>query len=288
MFLGYNTNGLSGVDVVQAIDLLRSIGYQGIAITLDRGLLNPYDVGFGEEFERTAALLKQHGMRCVIETGARLLLDPHVKHEPTLVTADPDGRARRVDFLCRAIDAAAILGADCVSLWSGIVRDGVTDQAAMDRLTSGLAQVLEFAERRNVAIGFEPEPGMLIDTLGRYSDLLNELDSRRVDTKRLRLTIDIGHLHCQGELPIAVKIREWSDRLVNVHIEDMRAGVHEHLMFGEGEVGFPPVLAALAEVGYAGLVNVELTRHANIGAAAAKQAFDFLQQLVAKSPASKV
>jgi hypothetical protein len=28
-------------------------------------------------------------------------------------------------------------------------------------------------------------------------------------------------------------IREWKDRLWNVHLEDMKAGVHDHLMFGE-------------------------------------------------------
>jgi L-ribulose-5-phosphate 3-epimerase len=268
MLLGYNTNGLSGVDAIQAIELVQSIGYQGIAITLDRGLLNPYDAGFGEELDRTAALLKHYRMPCVIETGARFLLDPQVKHEPTLVTADPTGRARRVDFLCRAIDAAVALGADCVSLWSGIVRDVASDEVAMDRLASGLAQVSEHADQHKVNIGFEPEPGMFIDTLDRYRDLVDELNSRGVDTKRLQLTIDVGHLHYQGEVPIANKLREWADRLVNVHIEDMRAGVHEHLMFGEGQIDFPPVLAALAEVGYAGLVNVELTRHAHMGAAA--------------------
>jgi L-ribulose-5-phosphate 3-epimerase len=281
MLLGYNTNGLSDVDIVQAIELLRSIGYQSIAITLDHGVLNPYGDGFGEELERTAALLKQHGMRCVIETGARFLLEPQVKHEPTLVTADPAGRACRVDFLCRAIDAAATLDADCVSLWSGMMRDGATNEIAIDRLASGLAQVLEHADRRNVNIGFEPEPDMFIDTLDRYRALLDELTLRRVNTTRLQLTIDIGHLHCQGELPIADKIREWAERLVNVHIEDMQAGAHEHLMFGEGEIDFPPVLAALAEVGYAGAVNVELTRHTHMGTAAAKQAYEFLNSLVA-------
>jgi L-ribulose-5-phosphate 3-epimerase len=30
----------------------------------------------------------------------------------------------------------------------------------------------------------------------------------------------------------------------------MRRGVHEHLMFGEGEIDFPPILQALAEIGY--------------------------------------
>jgi L-ribulose-5-phosphate 3-epimerase len=288
MLLGYNTNGLSDIGFVQAIELIRSTGYLGIAITLDHGLLDPYHARFDEELERTAALLKQHGMRCVIETGARFLLNPQVKHEPTLVSADPAGRARRVEFLCRAIDAAATLDAECVSLWSGTVRDESSNEIAMDRLTSGLAQVLEYAEQHDVNIGFEPEPGMFIDTLDRFRDLVDELNLRRVDTKRLQLTLDIGHLHCQGELPIGDKIREWADRLVNVHIEDMRAGVHEHLMFGEGEIDFPTVLATLANVGYAGLVNVELTRHAQVGAAAAQQAYDFLQPLVARPPASKL
>ena len=68
-------------------------------------------------------------------------------------------------------------------------------------------------------------------------------------------------------------IRRWAPRLVNVHIEDMRAGRHEHLMFGEGEIDFPPVLRALAEVGYTGGVYVELSRHSHEGPTAARRAF---------------
>ena len=37
--------------------------------------------------------------------------------------------------------------------------------------------------------------------------------------------------------------------LVHVQIEDMRRGVHEHLEFGEGEIDFAPVLAALTATG---------------------------------------
>ena len=57
----------------------------------------------------------------------------------------------------------------------------------------------------------------------------------------------------------------------------MRAGRHEHLMFGEGEIDFPPVLRTLAEVGYTGGVYVELSRHSHEGPAAARRAFEFLQ-----------
>ena len=57
-----------------------------------------------------------------------------------------------------------------------------------------------------MTLAFEPEPGMLIDTVDRYDELLDRLANKGIDASRLGLTIDIGHLHCQGELPIAEKI----------------------------------------------------------------------------------
>ncbi|MEX0614060.1 MAG: TIM barrel protein, partial [Pirellulales bacterium] len=189
--------------MLDAIALLSEIGYRGVAITLDHGALNPYDQRIDSQLDSVAELLATHRMACVIETGARFLLDPRTKHEPTLVTANPDGRRRRIDFLCRAIDIASRLNAGCVSLWSGVVHDGAGEREAMSRLVAGLTDVLAYAERNDVALAFEPEPGMLIDKLTRYDDLIAELATRRIETALLRLTIDIGHLHCQGEVPIA-------------------------------------------------------------------------------------
>jgi L-ribulose-5-phosphate 3-epimerase len=280
MLLGYNTNGLATGDLIASIDSLRRIGYRAIAITLDHHALNPYDAEIEKQIERVAEALAQHRMRCVIETGARFLLDTHTKHEPTLVSADAAGRVRRIDFLRRAIDIAAKLNADCVSFWSGAVRDEVDDRQAFARLIAGLMDVVEYAAETRVALAFEPEPDMFIDTMGRFDELLNELSDRQIDKTQLRLTLDIGHLHCQGELPIGEKILAWRDHLANVHIEDMRAGVHEHLMFGEGEIDFRPVLAALAQIGYDGVVGVELSRHAHLGPQAARRAYNFLRPLL--------
>ena len=203
MLLGYNTNGLAHHDLLDAMMLLAEIGYRGVAITLDHGTLNPFDERCDDQLEQVTETLEKHNLRCVIETGARFLLDPRAKHEPTLVSSDPAGRTRRVDFLCKAIEIAACLNADCVSLWSGIVRDGAGERESFSRLVGGLADVLDHAERKNVVLAFEPEPGMLVDTLARYDDLLDELSVQRIDASRLRLTIDIGHLHCQREGPIA-------------------------------------------------------------------------------------
>jgi sugar phosphate isomerase/epimerase len=275
MHLGYNTNGLAHHSLPAAIELLAGLGYRSVAITLDHACLNPYDEHFQQELRETGELLVRHSMRSVIETGARFLLDPREKHEPTLVTADETGRLRRIDFLKRAIDAAAALRSDCVSLWSGVVRHSAGRDQAMSDLVAGLRRVVEYGERRDVTLGFEPEPGMLVDTMASYEELLD-----KVQSPQLKLTLDVGHLHCLGETPIADVIRRWGDRIVNVHIEDMRAGVHEHLMFGEGEMDFPPIIAALAEVGYDGGVHVELSRHSHDGPRAAAKAFAFLSRLM--------
>jgi sugar phosphate isomerase/epimerase len=286
MIIAYNTNGLANHDLTEGIRLLAEIGYRGVAITLDHGALNPYSDRTLAQLTDVAELLTRQKLRCVIETGGRFLLDPHIKHEPTLVSADADGRARRMEFLRRAIDIAAQLNGECVSLWSGVLHDGAGQHEAFRRLVEGLTKVIDYADSKGVTLAFEPEPGMLVDTLARYADLLEELAKKRIDSSRLRLTIDVGHLHCLAELPIADKIRQWADRLANVHIEDMRQGVHEHLMFGEGEIEFPPVFAALAEIRYSGLVSVELSRHSHEAPTAARRAYNYLRPLIDAPPHS--
>jgi sugar phosphate isomerase/epimerase len=275
MLLGYNTNGMAHHDLLEAVDLLADLGYRSVAITIDHGVLPPGGAHTGRQVERLRGRLAEYGMRSVIETGARFLLDPRRKHEPTLVSGEPSERARRVEFYRHAIDRARDLGSDCVSLWSGGLGDGVSEDEGMDRLVDGLERVLEYAGQRSVAIGFEPEPGMLIDSTAGYERMLG-----RIDSPWLRLTLDVGHLHCSGEVPIADYVRRWAGRLVNVHIEDMRAGVHEHLMFGEGEIDFPPVVQALSDAGYQGALHVELSRHSHEAPAAARRAFAFLHPIL--------
>jgi sugar phosphate isomerase/epimerase len=100
---------------------------------------------------------------------------------------------------------------------------------------------------------------------------------KRVAHPMFGLTLDIGHLHCQGETPIEKQIRRWKDSLWNVHIEDMKRGVHDHLKFGDGEIDFPPVLRTLEEIGYQGGVHVELSRHSHNAVETARKALAFLK-----------
>jgi sugar phosphate isomerase/epimerase len=94
------------------------------------------------------------------------------------------------------------------------------------------------------------------------------------------MTLDIGHLFCMSEVPIVDYIGRWQERLVNIHIEDMKAGVHEHLMFGEGHIRFPPIIRALAKIGYDRGLHVELSRHSYDAAEIARRSFEFLDPLI--------
>jgi sugar phosphate isomerase/epimerase len=272
MIFGYNTNGFAHHDLFDAVGILAELGYSGVGITIDHGVLSPRSDEYQEQIEKLRIALKQLDMRSVIETGARYLLDPLHKHEPTLISAAP---RLRTEFYKYAIDCAARLGSDCVSIWSGAIRDGISAEIAFERLVARLPEVLDYAAEKNVPIAFEPEPGMLIDTTAAFERLL-----QRIDHPFLKLTLDIGHLQCQGETPIAEVIRRFAPRLMNVHLEDMRRGVHEHLMFGEGEIDFPPVLRALDQSGYTNGIYVELSRHSHDAPEAAKKAMDFLQTIM--------
>jgi len=271
--LGFSTNTIGDVDPLAAVPMLADLGCRSLAITLDRHTLDPFAADLPALIGRWRAALDAAGMACVVETGARHLLDARIKHEPTLVSADAAARERRVDFLCRAVDVAAELGAGCVSLWSGVARDAADEETLWTRLVSGLAPVLDRAAARGVPLGFEPEPGMFVDTLGRCGRLLE----RAGDPAGLRLTVDLGHLECMGERP--ADLRPWAGRVVNVHVDDMLACRHEHLPLGAGDVDFPAFLAVLAAAGYRGGMHVELPRQSHRWLETARESFAFLAPL---------
>ena len=271
--LGFSTNSIGDVDPLEAVPVLAELGCRSLAITLDRHTLDPFASDLPARVARWRAALDAAGMECVVETGARHLLDARVKHEPTLVSADATARGRRVDFLCRAVDVAAELGAGCVSLWSGVARDAADEETLWSRLVAGLAPVLDRAAARDMTLGFEPEPGMFVDTLARFGMLLD----RAGGSAGLRLTVDLGHLECMGERP--ADLRRWASRVVNVHVDDMLACRHEHLPLGAGDVDFPAFLAGLAAAGYRGGMHVELPRQSHRWLDTARESFAFLGPL---------
>ncbi|MGB3711239.1 MAG: sugar phosphate isomerase/epimerase family protein [Erythrobacter sp.] len=249
----YNTNGAANHRLDDALRLIADSGYDGAAITLDHHHCDPLSSDWVIEAERVGRLLGDLGLGAIVETGARFLLDPRAKHEPTLISPEAEGRARRVAFLKRAIDIAAIWNADAVSFWSGVPRPEVGTDDARGWLHEGLEQVLDYAQAAGVDAAFEPEPGMLIETCGEW-EVLHERHPR------LKLALDTGHCLVSRDIDPADAARRYADHLGTVAVEDMKTGVHVHLPFGEGDMDVPAVLSALDDIGFSRLVSVELSR----------------------------
>jgi L-ribulose-5-phosphate 3-epimerase len=270
MRFGYGTNGFANHRLTDALAVIADLGYEGVALTLDHDHLDPFAPDLPARTAEVGRRLTELGLGVVIETGARYLLDPWRKHEPTLLA---DDRELRRTFLRLAIDVAVDLGAEAVSFWSGTRPAGLDSATAWDRLIDGCSTLVGYADARGVPLGFEPEPGMLVEDLAGYHRLLAALG----EPDAFGLTLDIGHCRCNEPLPVPDCVRLAGPRLVNVQIDDMRRGTHEHLEFGQGEIDFPPVLAALSEVGYRGLVAVELPRHSHAAPGVAEHSLAFLR-----------
>ncbi|MEI7030287.1 sugar phosphate isomerase/epimerase family protein [Streptomyces pratensis] len=281
LHLGYGTNGLTDLRLDDALGLLADLGYEGVGLTLDHMHLDPMAPDLAQRTSRVRRRLDSLGLRVTVETGARYVLDPRRKHGPPLLDPDPEARAARTALLVRAVDVAADLGAHAVHCFSGVTPPGTPAATAWKRLSAAISPVLEAADRAGVPLAIEPEPGHLLATLADFHHLRDLL----CDPAPLGLTLDIGHCQCLEDAPPAECVKESAPWLRHVQIEDMRRGVHEHLPFGEGEIDFPPVLAALAATGYQGLTVVELPRHSHAGPDLARTSLAFLRSAMTKGAA---
>lgn len=268
---GYGLNGFTDHRLPDALAVLADLGYDGVAITLDHGHLDPLGPGLAQRVTRAARLLAQHGLDVVIETGGRYVLDPRRKHHPTFVS--DEGRERRIDLIATALRIAPDLGAPVVSCWSGTLPETATAEQGRARVEDAVARLLPVADAAGVTLALEPEPGMFLERVGDVVGLVDRLGR----PASLALTIDVGHLTCTEDEPAGSVIRGAADLVANVQIDDMRRGVHEHLPFGDGEVDLPDVLAALADIGYGGLVHVELPRHSHAAPVLAEHSLNALR-----------
>ena len=281
--LGYNTNGLAHHRIADALELLADLDYEAVALTPDAGQLDPLALD-PNEVARVRLLAEELGLDLAVETGARFLLDPRRKHFPTLLEDDPADRARRADFLVKSIDLAAELGAGVLSLWAGRAPSGRTGdeggggtEAEWGRLCEGITTALDRGRRQGVQIGFEPEPGMFIERPGGYVELVDRLGAAGDE---LGLCLDVGHLLCTHDLPVGEVIRTLGNRLVMVHLDDVAGRVHEHRMFGAGDLDLGEALTALLEVGYDGIAAVELPRDGHRGPQAAEEAMTRIREIL--------
>jgi sugar phosphate isomerase/epimerase len=277
MQLAYNSNGWRSFPITTAIRQLSEIGYSGIELSCQPDQLFP--IGFSkDEAKRIRQAAQEAGIAISnVHAGDRNLLGPDAL--PCLISPEPEGRARRIQANQGAIDLCAELGAEIMVVTSGPLHRNMTIADAWRHLVDGLGECIDYAQRAGVFLLVEPEPELFIRSTFDFLTLAKALGHPR----GFGLNLDVGHSHCLFENTPDV-IRETSDLLMHIHVEDIAKREHKHLMPGDGDINFSAIQDALQGIGYSRYVSVELFDHFHDPGQAARRAREFLSSWTAAAP----
>ncbi|MBI4715795.1 MAG: sugar phosphate isomerase/epimerase [Nitrospirae bacterium] len=279
MKLAFSTNAFTRFPLEEAVRRIADAGYEGVEILADAP--HAFLRGNWKGTAGLASLLREYGLS-VSNVNANTARGFHGSgreegpFEPSLSNPDAATRRRREDYTRRCIDLAADLNCRCVSVTSGSLPPETDKPAERERrfalFVESLEELLDYARRRGVFIGVEYEPGLLVDSAEATRRLLE-----RIGSASLGVNLDVGHAHVAGE-NLETVIDRFGPRILNLHVEDIRGRVHEHLIPGLGGIDFDALLAALKKIDYRRYLTVELYPYVDTPDEAARSAFAFLSR----------
>ncbi len=280
MKLSFSANAFVRYSVIEAVERISAIGYEGIELLADAPHLYAESVS-SSDLNQLRRVLDQTELR-VANINANTAVGYYGREfweplfEPSLANPDHDLRRWRIAYSKKCIDMAQCLESPCVSLTSGRPVPGVSPEQSLRFLRDSLSEVLDYAASRSVRIGIEYEPGLLIERCEELLELIGEMKS-----SYLGANLDLGHSHVLGEQPGAV-INALSQKIYHIHIEDIRGRKHYHLIPGTGDMDFVKLFKILDDHNYEDFITVELYTYPHRPEAAAKQALSYLQTILAE------
>lgn len=273
MKLAFSSNAFRKYSLVETIDILHDIGYQGIEIMADTPHAYPPAMT-AHDIEAVASALRRKNM-AVSNINAFMLHAIGDTWRPSWIEVDPRQRQQRIGHTLNCLDLAAALKAPSISTEPGGPLEGM-DRAQGERLfREGLLAVEERARQLGVKVLIEPEPDLLLETSRQFLDFLPGLDPQVFG-----LNFDIGHFYCVGEDPGGL-VSTLAPYTGHFHLEDIaESRKHHHLLPGDGAIDLAAVLKAIDGSGYDGFVTVELYPYEDRPIKAAEQAFAYLSRLI--------
>lgn len=165
----------------------------------------------------------------------------------------------------KSIDACRMLGGEITVVHFGkcpVPEALELLKGSKERYREFITQCLVYARDRGVTIGFE--------NAGRdprsYPSDVEELKFLLYDLEGAKMTFDVGHAHLAARraggkatgFVIAGQIKEMRKHIAHVHLHDNHGKTDDHLPPGDGEIDFRPIVDAIKDIGYNGLLIAEL------------------------------
>jgi len=163
----------------------------------------------------------------------------------------PDVTAKGVAGMENALRSAKALGADVVLLVPGVVTETVGYTEAYERSQGNIRKLLPLAGELQVTIAVENVWNEFLLSPVEFARYVDELDS-----PWLRAYIDVGNMILFGFAQDWV--RTVGRRIVRIHLKDFKRRGYQWTNLLDGDVNWPQVRQALAEIGFAGYMTTEL------------------------------
>ncbi|MFW5866867.1 MAG: sugar phosphate isomerase/epimerase family protein, partial [Armatimonadota bacterium] len=124
----------------------------------------------------------------------------------------------------------------------------LADHAAQFDFSLAIENISDGARNRRSAVGQR-----------RYGATIEELHTLidGIDRPNVGICLDVGHAHVQG-YEMAEAVRQCGERLIATHIQDNDGQSDQHLAPTRGTIDWSAGIAALREIGYEGLFNLEI------------------------------
>lgn len=275
--LAFSTNAFTRHPLTDALNAIADAGFPAVEILADtpHAFVPTLTDADRAEIRRTlkARKLRISNINANCTFGYWKDAPPEAYFEPSLISPNDTLRNDRIDLIRRTIDLAHDLGAANISITTGRCTGSINPQKAAERLRSALLPLLDHADRKNINIGIELEPGLYLE----FVDELREWVGR-LNHPRFGANLDIGHSVVNGER-IDESVLTLAGRIWNLHVEDLPGRKHYHTIPGDGAFDWPQLKRALETVGYDRCLTVELYTMTDDPVTAARRSYAFLSQI---------
>jgi L-ribulose-5-phosphate 3-epimerase len=210
--------------------------------------------GYTTEDEKTAEEIKKAADANKIRITS-VMNQPHWKYP--LSSADLDVVKKSLDGMRTSLRNAKLWGADAVLLVPAVVNAETSYQDAWTRSQKQIRELIPLASELKVVIAVEEVWNKFLLSPIEFARYVDEIQSPWV-----KAYFDVGNVVFYGYPQDW--IRTLGKRIVKVHLKDFKRGqgwepiTMQFVNLGDGDIEWPAVRAALAEVGYTGVVTAEL------------------------------
>lgn len=274
MKLSFSTNAYRNYSIEDSIRSISSVGYTAIELMCDTP--HAFPPLSAEKINSIKKILQENQME-ISNLNGFMMCAVSDFHHPSWIEKNQKDRNIRIQHTKYCIELASKLGVKTVSTEPGGPLLGLSEKEGLELFYDGLNEVIPVAEKNNVTLLIEPEPGLLIENSSQFLNFMS-----RFNTKYLGLNFDVGHFFCVGEKPDKL-IKTLADFISHIHLEDIaESREHKHLIPGHGAIDLKNVFDAISDIDYKNYITIELYPYLDNPENAAKDAMQFIHSLSLK------